>query len=90
MKIKTSPRCTFCNEEDETILHLFFECRYVHELLLSLANWINSNTDLNIVLDNTEFILGYTNRNKQALYTVMLLAKKYIYDTKMQEGRLNL
>ena len=89
MKIKTSPKCIFCEKEDETILHLFFECRYVHELLLSLADWINSSTDLKIVLDKTEFILGYTDRNEQALYTVMLLAKKYIYDTKMQEGRLN-
>ena len=50
MKIKQSPLCTFCGEEDETILHLFFDCRFVSDLLSRFINWLNSNTDLNIVI----------------------------------------
>ena len=61
-KIVTSDRCYFCNQEQETMAHLFYECMYAKKLLESIPNIVanyqpmdmqNPNfTLLNVLLNN--------------------------------------
>jgi hypothetical protein len=36
-KLKETQLCNFCNETQETILHLFWECNFVKSLWLEMA-----------------------------------------------------
>ena len=41
-KVKDSPKCTFCNDKEETYLHLFAQCQTVHNYLwMPLQKWLN-------------------------------------------------
>ena len=35
-----SPKCTFCKEKDETVIHLLIDCPMVEKLWVSLIKWI--------------------------------------------------
>ena len=41
IKYKESPRCSFCNDHDETLKHLFIDCKFVKPLWNSLQSLLN-------------------------------------------------
>ena len=89
IKIKESPKCTFCQNDDESISHLFFDCPIVLRFLISIQNLISNQTNNHqFTIEKEDIILG--NHENQALNTILLLVKKYIYDAKMKEHPLNL
>ena len=38
--------CTYCNENEEKIFHLFLECRIVNQFWNQLKNWLETNTNI--------------------------------------------
>jgi len=46
--LKPSPLCTFCDEESETLEHLFIYCHVTEKFWLDFISWCNK---LNISLD---------------------------------------
>ena len=78
----TSPLCTFCKTDKETIIHLMFECRYVNRLWQNLLNWIENKTDTLITLDPKTTLLGYTEKRNDVLNLIFLVTKEYIYSRK--------
>ena len=41
MGIVDKENCSFCNHFSETILHLFWECRYVDQFWRALIKWLS-------------------------------------------------
>ena len=41
MGIVDKENCSFCNHFSETILHLFWECRYVDQFWRGLIKWLS-------------------------------------------------
>lgn len=88
IRIKPSPKCSFCEEED-SITHFFATCEKVKIFWNRLNNWCSSNLDFSLDhLSTHEVILGMTrdagNPKIQKLINWLLLgAKFYIHRQKI-------
>ena len=82
MKIKSTPLCSFCNQENESIMHLLYECRHIKEMLEKLIEWLNTNTNNNILLNKADYILG--SHDQYALNMIYLFTKAYVYEFKLK------
>ena len=88
MKIRIDDLCTFCNEETETIEHLFTECMF------SIQFWNNVKTLLvennivqnDFVLDQKCILFGISEylTSKALLYFIQV-AKYFIYKSRCEE-----
>ena len=63
MGIKDRDNCFFfyCDSKPETIEHLFWYCDQIFPLWSALANWIWSETEIEIEFSLESVLLGYTN-----------------------------
>ena len=86
-KVNQSPLCTFCKETDETISHLFYDCRKVKIFWKQLENEINQKCSSIKVknLSKSLILLGSsTNFESNAIFdTLLVMAKYYIYRQKV-------
>ena len=89
MKIKDSPLCTYCKENEESISHLFYECREVFCIVTSLENWMKESHNVDVVLNKSDIILGKSGEQNSCLNLIFLVFKRYIYECKMKEQPLN-
>lgn len=90
-----NPNCTFCNEVEESLIHLFFECKYSKDMWTQLAVYLHRKTTLNIFLRCSDIILYYEHKHKQFKYIVnlfILIGKNHIHKSKFSNSkpRLNL
>ena len=80
-KIIASPRCSFCDESNESVYHLFYECAKVKELWETARKWIEDLTGAptapltfpDIVYDNV------THPRSNAANATTIVTKQYIY-----------
>ena len=79
--IANNSNCTFCTEENETLLHIFGQCRFVQSLWDNILTWINDTLDINVELTLSEKILGKTGRSNIVINLIITLIKYYIYKT---------
>ena len=81
MRIVNDPSCRLCNDNVETLKHLFCECQYVHTLWENIQLWIKTKTGIEITLNNSNIILGYINQDEtnKPLNMVLLRTKSYIF-----------
>ncbi len=87
-----SRTCTFCNltrnpdpDVDETVLHLFFQCRSTEPIVLGLQRWaINNEQQYQIIRRKTFFgVYSTENTSKNVIMQIVAaLIKKYIWDCK--------
>ena len=86
-KLAQDPICNFCDSEEQTICHLFFDCsvsgKFWEELVTDFKAKCNHCSNLRI---SKEFILfGHTStfHSDKVFNTVILLAKFFIYKCKL-------
>ena len=79
MGINNDKTCNFCKEHDETIIHLFWNCRITQLFLNDVKLEIASNYN-NFEITCKEFILG--NASKNECNVLFLELKKYIFSCK--------
>jgi hypothetical protein len=77
-----SSLCTFCNEMDETILHLFVHCNTVKSLWRSFHNQWGYQLNAPSTLTGKQILLGDQSFSL-LLNHLIILVKKYIYDSKL-------
>ena len=80
-----NPNCSFCNNETESIEHLFWDGEHIKTLFqLFLQTIRNKNIELKLTKQN--FILGiFHNLNKNRINNVIIIwIKYYIYKTKLR------
>ena len=70
--------CSYCNEHQETIFHLFIECAKIKQFWQQLKGWLSRNVNLTLNLDNKTSLFSYHNNNK-LLSFIIVVAKQYIY-----------
>ncbi len=81
-------RCSFCFFCTETTEHLLFECRISHNLWLSVIdnlNLMNIYPEFEYTFSNIIFGVLPASRENQALNTIILLTKKYIYNSRCKD-----
>jgi hypothetical protein len=88
-----NPYCSFCElarspeQNNETPLHLFFECRYVSEVIETTLRTVSGND--NFVFSRREFFTTFERREASHAYnqTLTLVTKliiKYLWDCKIR------
>ena len=89
--IKDNASCTFCQNEEETIVHFFWHCPFVkqfwEDLLQDLLNTCDHIHNLTLTL---ELILFGTKENvvtDSVFDYILLIAKQYIYSCKWKDVR---
>ena len=90
--IKPSSLCTFCKKEDESIVHLFFQCEYVQTLWSRVFEWIEDRYQVTFSYLNftpssiikNELVQGASS----VINFICLLTKYYIYTSKCLQNEL--
>ena len=79
--ITSSEKCSFCGEEDETILHLLVSCSHVRVLWDQLLEYISKEyTKTALEVNDTNLIFSTLHANKQHVANFLcMLTKQYIY-----------
>ena len=79
--------CTFCNSQEETLIHLFCSCAATISFWTAVASWINYKTKRNIILDHETFLFGKTDFKCKAANLILLICRFHIYKMKMSKNK---
>ena len=84
-KMIDSPLCTFCQTEVESPEHLFFHCDITKSFWHLLFSWISEQNVISTSLMLQNVIFGVFNvvEDFHSLNHIILLAKYYIYNCKL-------
>ena len=82
------PYCSFCKETDETILHLFIQCKIVRKLWKGLIDWLYPFCYIQLDIDPFEILFNkYKDSFAILVNTILLITKQYIYTHKCKSER---
>ena len=73
-----SDLCTFCQNERETIYHIFWGCTHVQTLWREFSRWISEKCSQNFILSAKDVILGKESLNDTKNLLIILI-KMFIY-----------
>ena len=71
--------CTFCHLENETIIHLLYECELVKKLWDEIQAWLAINASTDLKLSPSNIILGDFTTPNILVNLITLLCKRYIF-----------
>ena len=83
MNITTDNKCTFCKNEVENIIHLFWECKISQNLIIEIFSNVFNNQKLTVT--KKEFIFGKVKDTDMIENALILFVKMFLYSCKMQE-----
>ena len=84
--IKQTDSCSFCEERNETLVHLFWTCRYTQNFWKSMFEWMSQNfKDLENVSPSLSLCFGLIDDVKDLLFHhLLLIARHYIYTCRLE------
>ena len=83
-------RCSFCNAETETMIHVFYDCYVIKDLWNRIENWLNLNTDRNFNISLHDVLFLKQEIRFSALNVCIILIKLYIYRKRFQNKIVNI
>jgi len=86
MNLVSSDKCTFCKEEKETLLHLFWNCSHTKSFILDVQQFLKKH-DIDWNFDCKSFILGYQKPCQGQLNIFCLETKRFIFMCKRRETK---
>ena len=89
IKVIDSNTCTFCGNNVEDLLHLFFECRKVKDIWDKLQHWLQS---LNMPVFNwsaKEILLGMSG-GPVVINHLIIITKYYVYRSSISKNQLSI
>ena len=85
LKMKESPNCSFCDSQEETLSHLFIECRYVKPI------WNGLQTLCNVVFSDEEKLFGLHEKIDDKSYDLLshitIIVKQCIHMSRMATSK---
>ena len=80
--IKQTDSCSFCKEQKETLVHLFWTCKYTQNFWKGMFEWISQNfKDLENVSPSLSLSFGLIDDEKDLLFHhLLLIARHYIFN----------
>ena len=82
--------CTFCHCKEETLVHLFIECKYVQELWSKLIDWLHPNIVLQKEMEPKDLLFGVVGYGEnQLMNLILILYKRYIYVSRCYKQSLS-
>ena len=74
--IVANMKCTFCIDNDETIIHIFCLCIHSNVIWSRIEAWIFQNTREVIILTYENKLFGFCGTNNNALNCIMMIVRK--------------
>ena len=85
MKMKESPNCSFCHTHEETLRHLFIDCRYVTPI------WNGLQTLCNVAFSDEEKLFGLHEKIEDKAFDflshITIIAKQCIHSNRMATSK---
>ena len=75
MDIKTNELRNLCNEQKETDIHAFLECKHIQSFWLKIEHWISNIENSKTRLDQIQKLFGDRDLNFEVNF-IILAAKK--------------
>ena len=91
-RMKNTPLCSFCNKDEETMLHNFSECTYLIYVWQQLANFFENNLILPALTPRTSLCGLWShnaNRDEPIINHVLLRCPLHVYNS-TEKHRLNI
>ena len=86
MNITSDNLCTFCNEHEETLIHLFWECKYSKEIITYVSNILRQNKILpQTGITCQDLLLGVTKTRTHEINILFLEIKRFLYICKQKK-----
>ena len=85
----SSPLCSFCKEQDETFIHLFWDCTLVKQLWDKLIQWCKIHVDADFNYSQSACLL-VGDPNNPTLNNIFLRCKYFIHIQHCFKGQLHL
>ena len=84
--VVSSPVCSFCGKENESLEHILINCNYTKEFWAEVIKWLRSlKVNINN-LNNKEIMLGMPNCEDELFVNhVLLIAKQYLYSCRWRK-----
>ena len=78
-----SYKCRLCQEdENETILHIMYDCKLTRKLWQNLERWLQYNYQIPIVITRKMVIFNdYTGKHKNFINFLILAMKQFVYSS---------
>ena len=91
MGISDTDLCFFCNNDIETIPHIFWNCKIISNFWEIFSIWWKQNTKADITLTEEIILFGYLENTDiaQILNLLILIGKRHIYCTKLSNITLS-
>ena len=83
-----SSACTFCAQEEETLLHLLFNCNHVSRFWKIFIDTFGKGLGFQTPLNPETVLLGNSQFPKIANF-LLLVAKRYIYSVRCNKKELH-
>ena len=91
MNIADTNKCTFCNDFDETIAHLMFQCTHSLSFWSDVVDWLKEFKIYLGILNEFNVLFGLFNFNHFKLINhVVLIGKQTIYTCRAKKVKPNL
>ena len=78
--MQENPRCTFCGEREETLGHLFWDCKYTSDFILDTEQAILGRQ---FCISKADFFFGYKLMLKHPYNFLIFHAKYFIFQQKL-------
>ena len=87
LKLKTSPTCSFCKNDIESIEHLFIECPLVRKIWDDIEEWLLNKFRISVTFDKPSILFGkYKKKNMYKVHNLLsLIIKHYIFSCKYKK-----
>ena len=91
-KIEEFSTCRLCTNNEETILHLFYNCIKTKDFWENISNWMRIKLKLPWFFDEEQVMFGYLSngRNGDQINLLILCAKWYIFQCAKNNKILNI
>ena len=80
----------FCEDELETLVHLFLQCSLTKQFWQNVLNWINTHPGHDNVELSENMLLGLANCKTVTLNLLIPIARYYIFLSKTRKEKPNL
>ena len=71
--------CKLCNENEETLVHLFSQCEPTRKFWEDLSRKIKTNTNKEVDFSSKDIILGFQEKQMRPANILLIIMKKYIF-----------
>ena len=78
----TDKICTFCNNSEETIMHIFCNCPFVNMIWSKFEEWVFNKANIKIKLTNQNKLFGLIGSQNKALNCILIILRKEVFTAK--------